>query len=278
MVGLLIAVAGAWLALAFGWQVTSPPLAPGDTFRSANRNLAVQYRVAPTNTLETALEVNLQSDTLLLPTHQATRQNLGQATIQVRPSYSGVWIATADGGERLTLPGETKLRSHIGLVFADPGSEASILVPDQGAGLRIVQRAGTDGFVLELYRSDAIQPIYRAELTKGGQMTIPFGLGDTELIISTLPGLQVDVRHLPGLWLVPLGIFLALIGAAAFLRHSAFILVQSAPWTADHTVVVLQSDHLNIISELRATLDTLSPTPAVPPDDDADHELSPSLP
>ena len=55
MVGLLISVVGAWSALAFGWQVTAPPLAPGATFRSGNRNLVLQYTVAPTGTLDTAL-------------------------------------------------------------------------------------------------------------------------------------------------------------------------------------------------------------------------------
>lgn len=259
MVGLIIAVAGAWIALAFGWQVTAPPLAPGATFRSANRNLVMVYSVQPTNTLATALNVTLQGEQVELATTETAQQRVGSATIQLRPSYPGIWIATADGGARLALPGESKLRPYIGLTFANPGSEESILIPDQGVGLRIVQRADSDGFVLELYRSDAIQPVYRAELTSGGKLTIPFAPGDTDLIISTLPGLQVDVRHLPGLWVVPLGILLAFIGAVAFLRQSSFIVVQVAPWTPDHAVVVLQSDHHSIVADLRAKLVALNP-------------------
>lgn len=259
MVGLLSAVAGAWIALAFGWQVTAPPLAPGTAFRSANRGLVLQYRVALTNTPTTLLLAALQGISVTVPTAETTQQRVGPATFQVRPSYPGIWIATADGSERLTLPGEAKLRASVGLVFANAGREESLLIPDQGAGLRIVQRAGSDNFVLELYRSDAIQPIYRAELTPGGQLTIPFAPGDTELIITALPGLQVDVRHLPGLWLVPVGILLAVAGALAFVRPSNFLLLQVAPWHGENTVVVLQSDHPHVVEEARASLAKLTP-------------------
>lgn len=267
MIGLLAAVIGAWAALAFGWQVTAQPLAPGAIFRSANRDLVLHYTMPTTGTLQPSLEATLQGMEVALPNDQTTQRNLGPAQLRVRPAYPAIWITTADGDERLTLPGDPIPRSHIGLVFANPGSEESILIPDQGAGLRIVQRAGSNGFVLELYRSDSVQPIYRADLTLGGQLTVPFSPTDTGLLISTVPGLQVDVRHLPGLMLVPIGVLIALVGALAFLRPSAFIMAQVAPWSTDHTVnytvVVLQSDHPTIIEELRAVLNATSPTEAV---------------
>ncbi len=263
MVGLLVSVVGAWTALAFGWQVTAPPLAPGATFRSANRDLVLHYSVATINTFHATLDVSLRGEKVSLPTDRMTQQRVGLASIQVRPTYPSVWISTADGGELLTLPGETKMRSSVGFVFADEGSEESLLIPALSSGLRIVQRGGTDGFVFELYRSDAIQPIYRAELTGGGQLTIPFGPGDPAFIVYTPFGLQVDVRHLPGLWLVPLGVFLAFLGAIAFLRPSYFVLIQVAPWASDHTVVVLQTDQPNLISDLRSALAALPPRPTV---------------
>jgi hypothetical protein len=144
-----------------------------------------------------------------------------------------------------------------------------------------VQRSGSDNFVIELYRSDAIQPIYRAELTSGGHLSIPLGTGKVELVVTTLPGLQVDVRHLPGLWLVPLGILLAIVGAVAFLRPSTFVTVQIARWTpdTDHSVVVLQSDYPDIIAGLRATLSAIS----TPSSDESSEiltaeQLSPAVP
>ena len=267
MVGLLTAVIGAWVALVFGWQVTAPPLAPGSTFRSANRDVVLHYSIPTTTTLRPLLEATIQGTSVALPTDQTNQRKVGTATLQVRTAYPAIWIATADGNQRLTLPGDAETRSEIGLVFAKPGSEESILIPDQGAGLRIVQRSGSAGFVLELYRSDAILPIYRADLTLGGQLTVPFSPTDSGLLISSPPGLQVDVRHLPGLLLVPVGILLALVGAVAFLRQSAFVLVQIAAWAPEHSVIVLQSDHPAVVDELRATLITLSPTGAEHTDD-----------
>lgn len=261
MLGLLVSVIGAWIALAYGWQITTPPLAPGGSFRSATRELMLHYTIVPTSTAESTLDITLQNESLSIPITELVGKSLGPATIEVRPSYPALWISTEDGSERLTLPGETKLRSQMGMVFANPGSEESVLIPDLGVGLRIVQRSGSDGFVLEVYRSDAIQPIYRAEITDGGQISIPFGLGDTNLFVATMPGVQVNIRHLPGLWLVPVGIFLALIGALAFLRTSSFVIAQAAPWAGQHTVVVVQSDHPNIVHDLRVKLESLSQLP-----------------
>lgn len=274
MIGLMVSVTGAWIALAIGWQVTVPPLAPGDAFRSANRNLVLNYTVAPDSPQETALEINIQGTRATLFPAETARQQVGQATVQVRPAYPAVWIVTGDGSDLLALPGERQLHASVGLVFADPGSEESLLIPAHSAGLRIVQRPGSDAFVLELYRSDAIEPVYRAELTQGGQISIPFGPGETELHVYTLPGLQIYVRHLPGLWLVPLGILLALVGAAAFMRPSNFVLAQIAPWSEANTVVVLQSDHPAVVEDLREALAALAPPPAA--DDTAPAPDAPS--
>jgi hypothetical protein len=281
MVGLLTCVAGAWIALAFGWHITPPPLAPGAVFRSANRNLVLHYSVPPTTTQSAALDARLQGTRLALPVALQPGVNqarIGPATLSVRPNFPAVWIATDDGSEQLTLPGESKMRSTIGLVFANPGSEESVLIPEQRAGLRVVQRAGTSEFVLELYRSDTVQPIYRGELTPGGRLTIPLTEATTQIIVSSLPGIQVDVRNLPGLWLVPLGVLLALIGASAYFRQSGFVLVQVAPWgdeissaessstetsgnqksSSENCVVVLQSDHAATITKLQDALATFS--------------------
>jgi hypothetical protein len=262
MVGLLTAVVGALIALAFGWQVTAPPLAPGTTYRSVNRNLALLYTVSPTATVATALEVHLQGEDAVLAADRATTQRVGLATVQVRPTYPGVWIATTDGSEGLALPDRSALSASLGLVFDSPGSEESVLLPNQAAGLRIVQRGNNNGFVLELYRSDAVLPVYRAELTQGGRLTIPLDPGGTELIVSTLPGIQVNVRYLPGLWLVWCGILLAIIGTLAFVRQAGFVVAQIAPWPMERSLIVLQSDHAQTIDELRAVLATLTPPPA----------------
>jgi hypothetical protein len=184
MTGLLTAVLGAWIALAFGWQVTAPPLAPGATYRSANRDLVLHYAVPIGAMQEVTFTATLQSASVDLPVGEAVRKPIGAAILQMRPTFPAILVATANGEERLMLPGDALLRAQVGLVFADPGSEESILIPDQGSGLRVVQRAGSNGFVLELYRSDAVQPVYRADLTPGDLM---FPSGRRILVSSSPP-------------------------------------------------------------------------------------------
>jgi hypothetical protein len=260
MIGLLAAVVGTWIALAFGWQITAPPMAPGGNYRSVNRNLTLLYTVSPTATVGPALEVRLQGEEVTLSVDQVTQQRVGLAMVQVRPTYPAVWITVEDGTPRLALPGRSELRPFIGLVFATPGSEESVLLPNQGAGLRVVQRGNSNGFILELYRSNAVQPVYRAELTEGGQLTIPLDPGNVNITISTLPGLQVDVGYFPGLWLVWLGLGLSLIGALTFLRSTGFVVAQIAPWPTERTIVVLQADHPQTTADLRAALATITGT------------------
>lgn len=275
LVGLLLSVFGAWSALAFGWQVTAPPLAPGATFRSANRNLMLTYRVPMTATETPYLLADYQDVELQTPVDEATRRPLGTATLQVRPAHPAILIATADQSARLSRPGESTLISQLGLVFASPGSEESVLIPDQSAGLRVVQRAGTDAFVLELYRSDAIQPIYRADLTPGGQLTVPLGPSDPGLIVTAMPGLRIDIRYLPGLLLVPLGLLLALVGALAFVRASDFVIAQVAPWTSQHSIVILQADNPSTISDITNLLrNNISLPNVLPPDMPNDNPTS----
>lgn len=258
MVGLLISVAGAWLALAFGWQITSPPLAPGATFRAASRNLTLQYTAPLTATGPAEVVGHLQGIAIRLPADQPSQVRTAAATIQVRPAYPAVLMVVSDQQAQLTLPGDPTARAHLGLVFAVPGSEESVLIPQQGLGLRIVQLADSNAFVLELYRSDAIQPIYRAELTPGGRVTVPLDSYDTTLVVSSQPGLRVDVRHLPGLWLVPVGLLLTLVGALAFMRQSNFVVTQVAPWGEEASVVIMQSDQPQVIEKLRADLEQLT--------------------
>jgi hypothetical protein len=86
------------------------------------------------------------------------------------------------------------------------------------------------------------------------------------------------VRHLPGLLLVPVGLFVALIGAATFQRDSAFVIAQIAPWTPGTSVVILQADRADTIATLRRGLDVLPLETLAPTTDAGDHVPSPPEP
>ena len=249
--GLLIALAGVWMATAFGWQVASPTLAPGDAYRSVNRGLEVRY-IPPVNVEgqdvgapQISVRVDNRNFTYTVPS--AVRFQLDSATARVSPSAPALWVASAGGAPSLARPGETERHEAIGLAFPSPGSEESLLLPDLAAGLRLVRTGSAGDFILELYRSTDVEPVMRTELARNTPALVPLEGEDTEgnaaLWIVPLPALQVDVRYTPGLWLTWVGLALAAIGVAGLIRQPAFALVQIGPWPPERAVVVLQSSH-----------------------------------
>ena len=240
--GLLVAVLALWSALLWGWQVAAPPLAPGSTYRVLGQQLAIGYVASLTPTVPSRLQVNLRGDELALPVDRARREQVSGATLSVRPAYPALWVASADGTAQLSLPGRADAVPALGIVFDGSTTEESVLLPAVGAGLRVVRRLLPEpGFVLELYRSDEVQPIYRAELPANGRVVIPLPRTNLELIVTTLPGLLVNVHYLPNLWVAWLGLALALVGGAAHRSRAGWAAVQVAPWAPGRTVVVVQT-------------------------------------
>jgi hypothetical protein len=240
--GLAIAVIALWGSLVWGWQVSAPPLSPGATYRVLGRQLALTYTPSTTPTVPSLLAVNFRGEETRLTVDQTQRERIGRATLTLAPAYPALWVATADGSARLSLPNRNDPQPAIGIVFADGTSEESVLLPELGAGLRLVRRVLPEpGFVLELYRSDEVQPVYRAELPASGRVVIPLARTDLELVVTTLPGLLVNVHYLPHLWLTWVGVALAAAGAAAGFTAAGWLIVQVAPWTPDRAVVIIQS-------------------------------------
>ncbi|HXF60423.1 MAG TPA: hypothetical protein VNK95_02330 [Caldilineaceae bacterium] len=272
--GLWIALAGVWAAIAFGWQVASPTLAPGDAYRSVNHGLEVRY-LPPTNVEKRVEEqaigapqmsVRVDSRNFTYTVPSAVQFRVGSATARISPGAPALWIASAGGEPLLARPGETERREALGLVFPSAGSEESLLLPDLAAGLRLVRAGAPGGFILELYRSTTVEPVMRIELAHNEPALVPLEEGDAQdkaaLWIVPLPALQVDVRYLPGLWLAWIGVAVALVGVAGLGRQPAFALVQIGPWPPARAVVVLQSSHPAELAALAP--DAASPAAAQP--------------
>jgi hypothetical protein len=150
------------------------------------------------------------------------------------------------------------------LVFPTPGSEDSLLLPEQAAGLRIVRSADpAEGFILELYRSTDVEPVLRQEISGQTPVQIPLPDEPFSLYVAPLPALQIHVRHLPGQWLVWAGLALALAGLPALIRPPVFALVQVAPWPVAQSVAVLQSSSRNELAMLLSTGGALAAPPAL---------------
>jgi len=264
--GIGLAVIALWLTVAFGWQVNAPPLAGGEMFQSPRHDLTLRHAVTLSPTVFSELEVRYGNATLRLPGAQPTRRSINGATVAVAPTYAGIWVSSVQDALQLALPGRSSRQPQLGLVFPDPGSEESILLPEQGIGLRIVRGSNADSaFVLELYRSQEVQPVYRAELTDAGRAIIPLGDGQPDLIVTTLRGLHVTVRHFPWVWLTWVGLVVAAVGSLSLVLRPAWLTLQVAPWGEDRTVIVLQSDRADLLADLRRQLDLLNQPPAAPP-------------
>jgi hypothetical protein len=264
-VGLLIALAGIWSAIVFGWHVAAPALAPGASYRSVNHGLELVYpspRITDTTPVP-ELSVRMAGRLLTYTVPSALRFRLAGASARVQPDAPALWIVGEDDEPLFALPGASEQVSAAGLIFPAPGSEESLLLPGLAAGLRVVRTAGMPAsFVLELYRSTDVEPVVRTEISGAEPVRVPLGNGQAIRVLP-LPSLQIDVRHLPGLWLAWLGLLLAALGLAGWVRRPTYLLAQTGPWpsgfaSGDRAVVVMQSSS-------PYALDVLGPAPPSPP-------------
>jgi hypothetical protein len=254
--GILSIVMALWLVTVFGWQVITPALAPGDSYRSVNQGLTIDYPAPPGDGVAPLIEISLGGATRQVSSDsEVTRFRLGEATITLRRTVPALWVTGRDGAALLAQPDAVEPVAALGLVFATPGSEQSILLPDEVAGLRLVRRTDLpDAFVVELYRSTDVQPSLRVEVSAANAATIPLENGG-DLQITSTRALQADVRYLPGLWLAWVGMAAILAGAIGAWLHPAFLLLQIAPWPGARTLLIAQASRRADLKTLAALLD-----------------------
>lgn len=254
--GMILIAAAIWWVTVFGWQVTTPALAPGESYRSVNHELTIHH-VAPAITGTASIaEITLRGENRQVTRPEdSTRFTLGNTTVTLRRTLPALWIQNPEGVALLAQPDEPEPVATLGLVFPTPGSEESVLLPSEVAGLRLVRRTNQpDAFVVELYRSADVQPSLRAEVQMPDTLTIPLGDGG-EIQVIPVRALQAEVRYLPGLWLAWLGIAAMLAGAVGALRRPRYLLIQVAPWPTDRSVLVAQASHAADLDTLVAALD-----------------------
>ncbi len=261
ILGLLAALAAVWLLINFGWELTSPVLAPGDAYRAASQQVEVRYDVsiAPASAvpgeagvLTPVLSVDVGQGPQEVTVDGPTQATVDGVTVDVSPATPGLLLRTASGQPLLALPGQSTPASAIGLIFPGFGSEEVVLLPRQQAGLRIVRRnEGETGgaFMVEIYRGAAAEPDQRLTITGDEPQTVAI---DEEQSLELLPvaGVSVRLQHAPGAWLIWPALVLALAGVYGFWKRPGFLLVQVAPWTEDKQVVVAQSDLASEIGKI----------------------------
>jgi hypothetical protein len=257
MAGLLLAVLTVWRIVIAGWEVSAPVLAPGGEYHLASHGIVLNYHV-PTTLQEAGPQLQVQSggQQLILPAAERVTASVGAVDVVARPSAPGLYVMTSDGKRALARAGQSETVAGVGLTFPAPGSEESMILPAEAIGLRIV-RLGAEvaaesgaGYLLEVYRGEESQPEKRVDI--GAKPVESVVLNDKGLTLRfvQMPGLAVEVRYLPGVWLLWLALLLVLLGALGFWFRPAFALVQVAPWAGEQTVVTLQSDEAAALAAL----------------------------
>jgi hypothetical protein len=260
--GLLLTILFVWLVATRGWSITVPPLGPGEGERYALQQLNVHYalpQIGSSDGDETegevasppvALDVTAGEETATIPVDGRTSARVD--AVRVRAAYGppGLLVQSVDGAAELALPGQGARTHHVGLVFPEVGSEVFVLLPERAVALRILRGMDQTGsfFLIETFEGiealDAgdVQPSSRMELRDDNPRTITLREGAVTLQLVPLPSLQVQVRYFPGVWLLTPALLLVIIGAGSYGWRPAFLVTQTAPWGAEQSVVVAQTN------------------------------------
>lgn len=257
--GMLAALALIWLNSAFGWEFTPPTLAPGESASDAVHNVRFEYVMSEPrpNLIGPVLRATVGEALAVLPLAEEMRASLAGVELRAQPGHPALLVRTPDGAPLLARPGQVTPVASIGLSFPSPGSEETLLLPQQAAGLRVVRletgAAGPaeDEFLVEVYQSESETPVERYTVAASTILTIPVGEGELALAVVPMPGLAIQVRQAPGLWLLWPALALLVAGALGFWRRPGFVLAQIGPWPVERTIITVQSDLRGEMATLR---------------------------
>ncbi len=188
------------------------------------------------------MTVQTDGHTIGVPaTHDGSAQS-GGAQVRVAQEGAGLLVRSVTGSPLLALPGQAEPAADAGLILPSPGSEESLLLPDLAAGLRVVRPAdGTESFLVEVYRGLELAPDQRIRVAAPLRQEIDGGDQTVLLEFIPLPGLRVNVRHMPGLWLIWPAAVLLLAGVAGYVQPPAFAVLEISPWSRRRAVVSVQA-------------------------------------
>jgi hypothetical protein len=212
--------------------------------------LRFEYRVEQPSpgVLQPQLIVSVGEDTAAIPVQQEMQQQVGNALVRAEPGAPGLIVQTVNGQLLLARPGQVTPVATIGLGFPSAGSEETLLLPQQAAGLRLVRvEQGAPGpaediFLVEVFQSGSEQAVLRQQIAGSEIVTIPTQFGSVVLAMTPLPNLSIQVGHSPGQWLLWVALALGGLGLLGFWQQPGFVLAQVGPWPPERAVVTLQSD------------------------------------
>lgn len=278
--GLLLALAVIWIILLAGWEITPPPLAPGEQYRATTQRVTLSYTILEHgDELAPTLGVEMAESAQQVPLGESRWLQLGQVRLQANAGPPALWISSKEAAVTLSRPSQSQNTMDLGLIFPTLGSEDSVVVENR-VGLRIVRvavlpeaiKANASGstssttesplgtapheqFLVEVYQPDEGKPVQTIVVSGPATAKIQVSGKVRELRFVPMSSMAAAVHYQPAIWLLWVALVLVVAGAVGYCYRPAFLLLQLAPWPTARTVVVAQSDGAAEIERLRLALE-----------------------
>lgn len=265
--GMILALGLVWWYSVTGHQFTPAALLPGEHASDAALGVTFEYALTypQPGVIGPVLNVNRGEAHSTLPLAHSTVVIDG-VVVAVQPGAPALLVRTLDDALLLAQPGQVNAAAVLGLDFPNPGSEQSLVMAQQGVGMRIIRQDGApaDGaqpFVVEVFQGDSEQPVQRFTVNGSQVERIQTPDGTVPLGFIPLPMFQVQAYSALNGWLLLPVLALVIGGVLGFRRKPAFLLAQAGPWPIDRSVAILQSDSPAALAALRQMIEP-EPQPA----------------
>lgn len=258
-VAMIMVLAGMWWNSVAGRQFLPSPLLPTERASDPVLGVTFEYELLypRANSVGPVVSVAVDGERRQFPLEERVRATVNGVSINAQPGSPGLLVHTIDDSAQLARPGQANTATALGLGFPSPGSEETLVLPQQGVGLRIIRQdngtapAADDSFVVEVLQSDRDEPVQRFTIGRSQVERIATPFGEILLGFVPMPMMQVQANTSPGLWLMLPAAVLAIGGLWGFRRRPAFLLAQSGPWPVDRCVLVVQTDRADALDTLR---------------------------
>lgn len=247
VIGGLLAMIALWLLNSYGWRVETPTLAPLDQFQDEWHQVQVIFAV---DEGVPALRVGQSGTQHTLSVTNDELLRLGD--IRATASTPALVIESLSPEAPLRRP-EGAIVTKLGLSFPTLGREETVSLEEQAAVLRIVRRApnqqSPSGYTIEVIQGED-QANERFVIDKAEIRSLRLGDQTIDLRFTPLASRVVEVRHLPGLWLLWPALALGIVGLLGLRNRPGFAVVQVAPWPTERSVIVVQSSNQTVVDTI----------------------------